>query len=138
MEILISQGSRALKERFKNHLPSLCLCRRLSISLSLCLCQFICLHTSRLQGCVRLCLCLSHLKTNSKQTLISPHEKNKTKNLDYPNTNSKQTLIPQGSVAISSIFLIPLAIASRSLKFELNFVFLFTVKAVVIILKAVV
>ena len=67
-----------------------------------------------------------------------PMRKTKQKNLDYPNTNSKQTLIPQGSVAISSIFLFPLAIASQSLKFELNFVFLFTAKAVVIILKAVV
>ena len=106
-----------LKKRVKNLLPSLCLCRRLSISLSLCLCHFFCLHT-----CVRLCLCLCHPNTNSKQTLISPIKTNQKK-LDSPKTNSKQTLIPQGSVAISSIFLIPLAIASRSLKFGLSFVF---------------
>ena len=56
-----------LMKRVKNLLPSLCLCRRLSIFLPLCLCQFICLHT-----CIRLCLCLCQPNTNSKQTLIPP------------------------------------------------------------------
>ena len=122
--------------------------------LCLFVCQFICLHT-----CVRLCLCLCHPKTNSKQTLISPIKKPKNKktwfskanfktDLDFPLKTTKQnTLTLQTQIQnkpwfpkarwrypASSSFHSQLPLGRWSLGWVLFF--LFTVKTVVIILKA--